>query len=71
MSPRDDHQVPTEPVPDNDDPLPDEDPTPEEDPVPDHNPVVDTAALTSEAQTSRQTRARIASRSARLFPLLF
>lgn len=34
----DDHQVPPEPVPDND-PLPDEKPTPDDDPVPDHHPV--------------------------------
>ena len=71
MSPRDDHQVPTEPVPDNDDPLPDEDPTPEEDPVPDHNPVTDTAALTSETQAWLQTRTRTASRSVRFFPFPF
>jgi hypothetical protein len=38
MSILDDHQVPPEPIPDND-PLPDQDPAPDEDPVPDHNPV--------------------------------
>jgi hypothetical protein len=56
MFPLDDHQVPTEPVPDDNDPLPGEDPTPEEDPVPDHNPVADAATLTS--QGLRQTRSQ-------------
>jgi hypothetical protein len=34
----DDHQVPPEPIPDND-PLPDRNPAPDTDPVPDPNPV--------------------------------
>jgi hypothetical protein len=68
MFPCDDHQVPTEPVPDNNDPLPGEDPTPEEDPVPDHNPVADAAALTS--QRRRQTRSTGAARRASLVPSL-
>lgn len=68
MFPRDDHQVPTEPVPDTNDPLPGEDPTPEEDPVPDHNPVEDAAAPTS--QHRRQTLPPSAARRSSLFPYL-
>lgn len=36
----DDHQVPTEPAPD-DDPVPDQNPAPDKEPIPDHNPVAD------------------------------
>jgi hypothetical protein len=35
-----DHQVPPEPVPDND-PLPDEKPAPDDEPVPDHHPMAE------------------------------
>lgn len=38
MSILDEHQVPPEPVPD-DDPMPDKSPVPDDDPVPDHNPI--------------------------------
>lgn len=37
----DDHQAPTEPIPEEH-PTPDKDPPPDEDPVPDHNPVAGT-----------------------------
>ena len=40
MLPLDDHQVPTDPHPDQD-PVPDEKPSPDDDPVPDHNPVTE------------------------------
>jgi hypothetical protein len=70
MSPRNDHQVPTEPVPDND-PLPDGDPTPEESPVPDHNPVTAAATETGEAQGTLRACVGTSAGSASLFPSRF
>jgi len=53
MSPCNAHQVPPEPVPDND-PLPDEEPAPDKDPVPDHNPVSSASPIDAETQTGMQ-----------------
>jgi hypothetical protein len=64
MPPRDDHQVPPEPVPDND-PLPDQKPAPEEDPVPDHNPLSDAVRLT--AGTHARAKAALPATSLLLF----